>query len=109
MQDDIKKLSAMLAVRKRGTGTRYPQHVRDQIAEAAKGLRARGTSWQKISEVLGVPLETIGRYVAAAAPSFVPVVVEDAPSSAPILVAPSGYRVEGLSLPDLAELLGRLR
>lgn len=109
MPDEVKKLRAVLAVRKRGTGVRYPQHVRAQIAEAAKLLRQRGASWQRVGEVLGIPHETIRRHTEASTSAFVPVVVKADPATAPVLVTPSGYRVEGLSVSALAELLGQLR
>ena len=43
-------------------------------------------------------------------PALVPVqiVTEQAASRAPVLISPNGYRVEGLSIDDLAHLLGRL-
>ena len=109
MHDEVQKLRAALAVRKRGTGVRYPQHVRVKIAEAAKLLRQRGTSWQKIGELLGIPHETIRRHAEAASPTFAPVVVKADPATAPVLLTPSGYCVEGLSLGALAEMLRRLR
>ena len=79
--------------------------------------RRTGESWQAIGAALGIPHETVRR--AAGAPGdtgsdegggFVPVEIAErcaAPTSL-VLIAPSGYRLEGLDLDCSAELLRRL-
>lgn len=109
MDDDVRKLRATLARRERGRGKRYPRVLRERIAAVAGRLRSRGASWHRIGESLGIPHETIRRYARGTGSAFAPVIVADEPASTGVLVTPSGYRVEGLSVGDLANLLARLR
>ena len=110
MDDEIKKLRGELARRERGRGKRYPAALKARIARAAAELRDRGLGWHRIGSVLGLPHETVRRYAGADGGGFLPVVVTaTAPVNAAVLVTPSGFRVEGLGLAEIAELLGRLR
>jgi hypothetical protein len=57
---------------------------------------------------MGLPSETVRR-LCEAAPGFAPVeVVNDAIARELVLVAPSGYRVEGLDVETVVALLARL-
>ena len=107
---DIEKLQTALAGRERGRGKRYTPNLKQRIAEVARVLRGRGQGWHTIGRFFGVPHETVRRFAGEnPAPAFVPVEVVDAASAGLTLVTPDGYRVEGLSPTDVAEILRRLR
>jgi hypothetical protein len=108
--DDIQRLRGALARRARGRGKRYTANLKERIAAAATALRERGHGWQTIGRVLGIPHETVRRFAGASeGRAFVPVEVVDTVSGGLSLVSPEGYRVEGLSANDVAEILRRLR
>ena len=110
MERQIQKLRAALARLERGRGKRYGAGLRQQVAEAATELRRRGHGWQRIGKYLEIPHETVRRFVGAAErAAFVPVVVTEPKSSGFVMVTPEGYRIEGLAVADVAEILRRLR
>lgn len=100
---------------KRGPGRRYPEAVkRDVLAYLAERRRA-GRGIAATSTELGIPERSIKLWAGAprpsSAPMFVPVTVATATedTSAPrIVVYGPGFRVEGLDVPALADLLRRL-
>jgi hypothetical protein len=108
---EIQKLRAVLARRERGRGKRYTQILKHRIAEAATALRRQGQGWQAIGKFFGIPHETIRRFCGAGATTaLVPVEVVDGPATSGLtLVSPEGYRIEGLGVGDVAEILRRLR
>jgi hypothetical protein len=112
MDDGIKRLRARLARMQRGRGKRYTPELKQQIAVAARQLRRSGLGWHRIGEGLGIPNETIRRFCGvsggAGSGGFVPVVVADESAGAPVVVTPSGIRVEGLDFEQVALLLIRL-
>jgi hypothetical protein len=111
---EIRRLRAQLARMDRGRGKRYPAELRQRIGRAATELRRRDQSWQGIGAFLGIPHETVRRFTGASTlgrrrSGFVPVMVEDdAGDSTCVLVTPGGYRVEGLGVAGMAELIRRL-
>lgn len=108
METEIRKLRAALARRQGGRGRRFAPELRRQITAVGRGLRAEGRSWFKISRDVGLPAETVRR-LCEAAPGFVAVEVADAARSGHlVVVAPSGYRVEGLDVETVVALLARL-
>ena|SRR4051794_10602237 len=109
-EGDIEKLRTALARRERGRGKRYTPNLKQRIAEVARVLRGRGQGWHTIGRFFGIPHETVRRFAGGnAAPAFVPVEVLGTASAGLTLVSPDGYRVEGLSAADVAEILRRLR
>lgn len=93
---------------RRGRGRRYPASLRHEIVAAAADARAQGESVARIQEQLGVSWNTIARWrKSMAPPSLLPVLVRTTapPRSTPVLVSPSGWRVEGLTLDDVRVLL----
>ena len=111
--------SAVPRGRKRG---RLPAGVGPALrAKALELWKDRNLGVPAIAERLGVNRNTVYRWTAEARagreqcvqPAFVQVaVVSVKPTSPPaaplVLVSPGGYRVEGLDLTGLAELLGAL-
>jgi hypothetical protein len=107
METEIRKLRAALAQREGGRGRRFAPELRRQITAVGRGLRAEGRSWFRIGRELGLPAETVRRLCEAK--GFVAVEVADgAVARDLVVVAPSGYRVEGLDLETIVTLLARL-
>ena len=98
-----------------GRGMRYPEDLRQEaVALARAGMRA-GKSLGRVAEELGIGPATLGRWleVGGASEPFRPVEVqrqevEPSCASALVVFTPSGWRLEGLRLTDLTELLRAL-
>ena len=105
METEIRRLRATLARREGGRGRRFAPELRRQITAVG---RTEGRSWFKIGREIGLPAETVRR-LCVTAPGFVAVeVVSDAVARDLVVVAPGGYRVEGLDVETVARLLARL-
>ncbi len=98
----------------RHRGARVPEGLRAAIAAYARHERVGGVSYGAIAERLGVSVESIRRWARTRsrrdgrAGRLVPVrVVAEAVRSLTVW-SPAGYRVEGLSVAETAELLRRL-
>ena len=90
---------------------RYPQELRERLIEAARSGRKAGESWAALSRMLGVGSDTLRRWCSApeAGGNVVRLArVGVAASGGVRVVAPSGWRVEGLCVADAARLLGEL-
>lgn len=108
METEVRKLRATLARREGGRGRRFAPELRRQITGVGRGLRDEGKSWFKIGRELGLPGETVRR-LCETAPGFVAVqVADDAVARDLVVIAPSGYRVEGLDVDTIVALLARL-
>ena len=108
---------AVDSVDRRYRSQAYPADIRQRVVAYTQTRRARGESWRRIGRSVGLRAETVRRWCAEATPgpttALVPVEVSDAarastPAPGPVLVSPGGWRVEGLSLAEVAELVGRL-
>jgi hypothetical protein len=109
MVNEVEKLRATLARRERGRGRRFAPELRRQISTAGRRLRDEGKSWHGIGRELGLPGETVRRLCEQTAPGFAPVeIVNDAAARGLVVVAPTGYRVEGLDIETVVALLARL-
>jgi hypothetical protein len=114
MTHDVGRLRRRVhALGSRHRGARVPPALRAAIATYARGERAAGASCGAIAERLGVSAESIRRW-AFTEPgrgdgALVPVQVVAAAAATPLTVwSPTGYRVDGLSVSEAAELLRRL-
>ena len=108
MENEVRKLRATLAQRKGGRGRPFAPELRRQISTVGRGLREGGQSWFRIGREIGLPGETVRR-LCEAAPGFVAVDVVDAAVARDlVVVAPTGYRVEGLDVETVVALLARL-
>ncbi len=94
----------------------YPETVRERVRAYAAARRAGGATASLVAEELGLSRHSIVTWTAPARASarLRPVTVvpdaEPAPvpapsPSAPVLISPRGYRVEGLDATGLAALL----
>jgi hypothetical protein len=108
---ELRDLRRQLAALERGPGKRYPSELRRRIAGWARRAVADGATVSAVAGALGLHPATLRSWVAGEAPASmalvpVEVVAEGAePGTGLHLVAPSGYRVERLSLDELVALL----
>jgi transposase len=123
MEEPVQDLASLrLAVEALGPvrrGRPIPAELRLRLITAARDSLDAGLSKRAIAIGLGVTGETIRRWLgpaeshpAGARRQLRPVVVSDASgkaTAAAALISPSGWRIEGLSLADIATLLERLR
>ena len=100
-----------------GRGRRYPESLRQLAVSFATEAQAAGWSGSRIARQLGVAWATLERWCATPSVSEPTggmrevVVCDEAPSSVvpgPVLVTPEGYRIEGLRLEALVEILRSL-
>lgn len=100
----------------RSPARRYPGELKRRVATWAKGERARGVGAKKVAEQLGLPWESVSRWMKPRPPRGLPraglrqveVLEFAARGSRPTLRSPNGYVVEGLDVAALAELIRRL-
>lgn len=92
--------------------TPVPRQVRAQIVAFAARATAAGWSLPAVAQAVGVSIGSLGNWRrSAAGAALVPVVLTPSRARAPAaltVVAPSGYRVEGLDVPTTAALLRAL-
>jgi hypothetical protein len=92
-------------------GARYPAELQSQVVEYVRAQRTAGRPIRAIASELGLPINTLNRWsVKAATLSRVRQVevVDRSPAGSPVLISPTGHRVEGLDWASLALLLERL-
>ena len=110
----IRRARQLLAVARRdGVGRAYPSAVRAEVVRTVREARERGSSLTVLSQVLGLPLTTLSRWVPE--PSLLQVEVgafevrAEATAAEPIMVElPTGLRVHGLTLDGVVALHRRL-
>jgi hypothetical protein len=93
-------------------GLRYSQELRRVAMEYARAAEGRGQGRREIAETLGLSEATLSRWLDGSQATRlheVVVVESGAASGAPVLVMPSGIRVEGLCVRELISLLAALR
>jgi hypothetical protein len=92
--------------------TPVPRHVRAQIVAFAGRALAAGWSLPAVAEAVGVSIGSVRNWRREPpATALVPVVLTSRPvveRATLTVVAPSGYRVEGLDVPTTAALLRAL-
>jgi transposase-like protein len=101
---------------KERTGLRYPEELRQLAVEYAQQARGQGHSWRLIAERLGLSEWSLHRWLRRSIKGgeshslrvHEVRVTEQTSASQPVLVMPSGARVEGLSMRDLVALLGAI-
>lgn len=92
-----------------GRGARYPEDLQQEAVVLARAGMLSGKSLGSVASELGVGCVTLTRWLKGAREALRPVEVqrEEEPGevSSLALVAPSGWRIEGLRLEDLPQLL----
>jgi transposase len=92
-----------------GRGSRYPEDLQQEAVILARAWRLEGKSLGSVASELGVSCATLARWLQGAREALRPVEVqrveEPGEASSLALVAPSGWRIEGLRLEDLPGLL----
>jgi hypothetical protein len=108
LQDLLRRLSAI----PRGRGRRVPAELRERIVAWTAACRARGAWWCELSRALGVPAKTLKGWTTPRAPhtaralALRPVhVIDEAPVRTVTIVAPSGLRIEGVTITDVITIL----
>jgi hypothetical protein len=116
--DERRARAAVAALGPRGRTSRIPDAVRGRVLAYARRRRAAGQSWTRIARTVGLSVGSLKNWsrLPAAARTLVPVAVT-APSGVPtpavppaalVVVAPGGYRVEGLDVATASALLRAL-
>lgn len=115
MDQELVNLRRELARIERGRGRRYPEQLRGRVTQWTRIRRQHGASWQAIGRELKIAAESLRRWTLPdlqRRPTLVPVeVVADADDDAAVagrqlrLITRGGYRIEGLSLADIVELV----
>ena len=106
----MKALSEAVAAG-RSPGGRLRAAARAEVVGLIEQALRDGASYAAIAEMLGVSEQTVVRWRTSSTDTeFAPVRVVDASAQTRKLVVhgPGGLRVEGLSLDEVAALLGRL-
>jgi hypothetical protein len=92
-----------------GRGVRYREDLRQEAVVLARMGMSSGQSLGSMASALGVGCATLTRWMEGGQEALRPVEVEpeDGPLRTPslVLVAPSGWRIDGLHREDLVELL----
>ena len=113
IENRIEELKRRAAERKT---QRYPQSFRDDAADVVDELRAKGWTQKAVSDALGIPWVTLARWRWIESEKsqqkdqgFRPVeVIDEDGATGPVLVSPSGWRIEGLSAVELVDVARRL-
>jgi hypothetical protein len=94
-----------------GRGARYPEDLRQEAVVLARTGMLAGQSLGSVASELGIGCATLTRWLEESREALRPVEVqvqggpEPGPSFPLVLVAPSGWRIEGLRREDIRELL----
>ena len=110
MDRELRDLQRALArVRRRSGPRRYPAQLREQVACWVAKRRSAGEWWCDVSRALGVPVLTLRRWASRRdSATVVPVEVDLPPAGTVTLVAPSGLRIEDVSVADAIAILQAL-
>ena len=105
----------VMALGRRTRGARIPDELRSEVIRYAMARRRDGDGVRRIAGTLGVSPESIRRWTTPTAArqtrALVPIVVradEAEQTGLLALVAPGGYRIEGLTVASAAALLRAL-
>ncbi len=99
----------------------FQPEERQRYGHEAAQRRAKGERWTSIAYDLGISAVTLRRWGKFPPSPFAPVVIEQSNARLslptvmrsthhmPVLITPEGLRIEGLTVPDLIDVLKALR
>lgn len=106
MQEQLERFRRAAAARE---GLRYSEELRDLARQYA---RSRDGGREQSARELGVSVRTLARWLgvgaAAAEGALCEVMVAESGRGRLVVTSPSGWRIEGLSVSEAAELLAAL-
>ncbi len=111
MEAELGMIQEAVAKRTRRTAA-LSAELREAVTTYVRREREKGATFGALAASIGLSMNTLARAVRgararAARPALVPVRMkpDEAGQRGPVVVTPSGYRVEGLSVSQAAELL----
>lgn len=113
MDPELRELRRRLDSIPRGRGRRIPVELRAQVTAWVAKHRKRGDSWSELVRKTGVSMLALQRWSSSPARRSVMLrrveVTEAAPAERTVtLVAPTGIRIEGVTIADVIAILRRL-
>jgi hypothetical protein len=106
---------AMTKLGERGRTTRIPDEVREAVVAFAGEARSAGATWKQIGDRVGLSASVVQRWWRSTSrtSAWSDVVVTDDRAvgggcAGLVLVTPSGYRIEGLSLDAVERVIARV-
>lgn len=108
---ELRELRHHLGAIPRGRGRRIPAALRERVIAWTTTRRRRGAAWRELARELGVPAGTLTRWLARRPEhtprmALRPIDVIDEPAQPPLtIVAPSGLRIEGVTITDAIAIL----
>jgi len=111
IEREIESLRREFGKTSRGPGERYPSALKARAIELAHKLRSSGATWSEIASALSLHMETVRCWCNEKSQARLrPVeIVPDEADKKVCVVAPSGVRIEGITLEEALTLLERLR
>lgn len=112
MERETEALRRELSKIGRGRGQRYPAGLKERAITLGHKQRAAGATWAEIGATFGLHQETVRCWCneTAETPAMRRVeIVADESDKTVSIVAPSGFRIEGVTLADALTLLEKLR
>jgi hypothetical protein len=107
----IEDIRTALVRSNEGAGRPYPPHVREAVLAFAEQRKQAGVGLDSVAKEVGMSAGTLRKWKRdAGASTFyeVQVVASGPPSSTLVVHGPSGLRIEGATVADIAELVRRL-
>lgn len=111
MMRNVEELREAIAESRNGQSRwRCPTELREEVVSYAKNRRSAGESVVQMAQKLGMSESGLNRWLQKVAGTLRPVRVVDTLASQDqlVLVTPTGYRLEGLSVTCAVDLLRRL-
>ncbi len=92
----------------------YPEPVRQRVGAYARRRRQAGARWSELAAELGISSTTMSNWMRALPPepTFLPVPVSTPtppPQQFVTVTSPGGWRIDGLSFSQLAEMMAVMR
>ena len=96
----------------RASGKGFPPELRQEVATFVRGERAKGRSYAALGAALGISSVSVAKWERAYSDlpfAAVEIVASAVATSSLVVHGPSGLRIEGATVEDIARLWARLR